>query len=308
MLGASALSKLTQNTALDFALPIDPQSIELPLLDSWFTSTDAQERTAAEQVAQRISQRLVWLLTSLRESDTPWSTVRQFWLGGGIVSGQLGWRMAKAARNRLSDSVVYVAPHPNNLPLIGALRYAASDTPHSLAIDLGGTAIKRGVGSFEEQRLRQINVLPTLTAPQLYYHQAVTIEQMQTLLDSIVDIVAESWVLAQNRHEVSLSSRIPISIASYIEGGRLTTPDTYGNLQGLAPDVFALLSERLSERLGLAIDVELIHDGTAAAAALAGPPESGVIMMGTALGGSVSPDPAGLHSVNLDALVMRGPH
>jgi hypothetical protein len=76
---------------------------------------------------------------------------------------------------------------------------------------------------------------------------------------------------------------VAIALASYIVDGTPTSDGAYGALRLVAADVAADLAARARRRVGAAIDVRLLHDGTAAAAYLAPAPRTAAILMGTSL-------------------------
>jgi hypothetical protein len=77
---------------------------------------------------------------------------------------------------------------------------------------------------------------------------------------------------------------IMISIAAYVQGGRLLGNGIYAQMHFLADDIRPVLARAVFDRTGQPVRIHLIHDGTAAAAVHAGERNSAVIIVGTALG------------------------
>ncbi len=75
-----------------------------------------------------------------------------------------------------------------------------------------------------------------------------------------------------------------LSVAAYVQGGRLLGSGLYANLNALSDDARPLLAEAVHAQTGRALRAHLIHDGTAACALYAGAPNAAVIVVGTALG------------------------
>jgi hypothetical protein len=94
---------------------------------------------------------------------------------------------------------------------------------------------------------------------------------------------------------------IMISIAAYVQGGRLLGNGIYAQMHFLADDIRPILARAIFDRTGQPVQIHLIHDGTAAAAVHAGERNSAVIIVGTALGVGFPPaETAGLHPLRLD--------
>jgi hypothetical protein len=90
---------------------------------------------------------------------------------------------------------------------------------------------------------------------------------------------------------------MPISIAGYVdERGqpRQAQGGLYAQLARLSSDVPAALSRVVSDRLGKAVQVKLLHDGTAAALFFAPMAHAAVVMLGTALGSGYPVERPGL--------------
>jgi hypothetical protein len=262
---------------------------------------------SADDAAQRYGERLGWLLVTLRLGDPVsraarpdwdksywrhWAGVTTVYLGGGIVSGQIGQQIAEQAARTLagagmSECRVLVAPWPEQLPLTGAAR-SVPDAPAAAAVfDFGQSFVKQAVARYRDGTVMDLVLLPRqrATLPEFPPGTEPTVEQTRVLADSIVEVMAETWRPVRSV-EPDVSSTIVASIACYLHDGQpmVRRGDAYAYLLDLTDNVADWLSERVSEATGQPLTIRLLHDGTAAATALAGEPHAAVIMLGTALG------------------------
>jgi hypothetical protein len=107
----------------------------------------------------------------------------------------------------------------------------------------------------------------------------------------MVETMTRTWRAARDvRPEVSAT--IVASIASYVRDGQPLPRQggSYPQLLRLADNVERWLSDRLSEALDRPMKVRLLHDGTAAARALAGAENAAVMTLGTGLGHGFPPE------------------
>lgn len=237
-------------------------------------------------IAQQMGTGLAWLLFTLKQGEqenraarpewddsywSHWASIEHVILGGGMVAGALGRRMIETARFALDDLLsVEIAQHAPSLPLLGAALKTNSTSNAALVFDFGGTAIKRGLILVHEKKLLRF---PSIAVPQ-------SLEPAQ-LLDVMVDAIVDTWRMAQ-RNDFAL--HITASIANYVQGCQLAADTSYGRLRTLADDSCALIAREVSRKLGQAITITLMHDGTSAAYVYAGSPKTAVITLGTALG------------------------
>jgi hypothetical protein len=279
-----------------------------------------------DEGARRYGERLGWLLVTLRLGDPAsraarpdwddsywhhWAGVTTVYLGGGIVGGAIGRRIAEQAAHVLAgagmaDCRVEVAPWPEHLPLIGAARSGADTSPPgtplagtsaagtsaartSLAavFDFGQSYIKRAIAEYADGTLAVLRLAPRLPAalPKLAADADLTPDQTLRLGEQMVATMAETW-RAAHLVDPSVSSTIVASLASYLRDGQPLARQggAYSSLLGLSDNLANWLGERLTFALGRHVRVRLLHDGTAAAAAVAGEQDTAVIMLGTALG------------------------
>lgn len=265
-----------------------------------------QHGDSPADVSRRFGERLGWLVVTLRRGapasrvarpdwdDTywrHWAGIATMFLGGGIVGGELGPRLVEDVARTLEaaglvDCAIHLAPWPAHLPLIGAARTAPTSRP-SVALDFGQSFVKRAVARYEHGSLVALRILPPHQArwADISPGTEQTTEQIAWLGDFMVATIVETW-RAASAVERDVSSTVFASLASYLRDGQPLARQggAYAGLLALSDNLAAWLAERVSHALGRPITVSLLHDGTAAAHALAGEPRAAVITLGTALG------------------------
>jgi hypothetical protein len=176
-------------------------------------------------------------------------------------------------------------------------------------LDFGHTAIKRAVAICSGARgldgLRLLEPVPTSTLASKPSASAATSE-IEEIGRRVAMEITTTWKEAQAlTGEEGLSTEIVCSVACYLQNGQPypESTGTYAALRELSPDLGGWLSEQVSSQLGRAVDVRLIHDGTAAARAYPGATGLAVIMFGTALGVGFSSAPNELRELSPDFAV-----
>ena len=267
-----------------------------------------------DEAARRFGERLGWLLVTLRLGDPAsraarpdwdesywqhWASITTVHLGGGVVSGEIGTRIAEQAAHTLAeagmgDCAVQVAPWPEHLPLIGAARMVTdasipetSDMSSAVVFDFGHSFVKRALARYQDGSLAELRLLPRLPArlPEVASGADPTPEQTLRLGEQMVATMAETWRAARLFDE-AVSPTIVASLASYLRDGQPLARQGggYAYLSMLSKNLADWLAARLTDTLGRQITVRLLHDGTAAAMAMAGERNGAVIMLGTSLG------------------------
>jgi len=271
-------------------------------LNACLESSDAAVRQTAEGITREFGRRLGCLVASLLLSHggltdplTAWEAayldhwrgqVRHIILGGGHASGRLGELIALAAQEALAECGVAgftfrAARFPAWLPLIGDGR---SLPPHlhgaAVLVDCGGTLAKRGIAFYDAQeRMVELRRLPEVDIARVAASGAPT-ELAQAMLAAIVETIHAVPV------GMPLAPCVTISVAAYVKGGQplKINRDAYTSLYLVAPDMRDWFARNIQEACGQAVQVEFVHDGDAAACALAGEGQAAVIMLGSALG------------------------
>jgi hypothetical protein len=131
------------------------------------------------------------------------------------------------------------------------------------------------------------------------------LQQADQLLGHMVSVITNTWRSAG----LSPASPILASVAAYVQDGHpLPAPHHggYVQLRCITDNLQTELAQRVGAELGEAVDVSLVHDGTAAATTYAGASNAAVITVGTALGVGFPPPADGLMGLNAN-LAIRAP-
>ncbi len=212
------------------------------------------------------------------------------------MSGELGERIVRHARSFLHETGysaaldLAISPHHRGMTMLGAARYLPSETGDALVFDFGHTRAKRGCVRIENGvivGLLELSPLP-VDLPWLDTFPPHNPESGHEVLDFISTVVAdtrtESFALGFDP-----GPDLMLVVAAYVEGGQLLGNGLYANLNQLDADARPLLERAIRSRTRQNVQVQLIHDGTAAAATHAGEPNTAVILVGTALGVGFAP-------------------
>ncbi len=275
-------------------------------------------RVTAEKIARTFGRSLGYVLLVLKRGDPinrdarpewnqthwrHWAGIKRVWLGGGLVSGQLGPHIARHAgqvmqAGKVADYEIKVSAYGSALPLLGAARHLPSEFETAVALDFGGTAIKRARVTLERGRITALHRLADGSA------RWKTGETAQESAHDVAGQVLQGMkaVIVKTWHEALFSGPpparvIPVSIAAYVKDGNPLT-GIFGQTGLIADSLEAELTRQLSAKIGTALRVLLLHDGTAAAAAYAGQRNTAVVMMGTALGVGFPGDGADLRPLS----------
>ena len=291
LLSAAALAELVRREAGPLGLPaVAASPRDLP---TCLESPDPGVREAAEGIAEEYGSRLGMLLGTLRSGDGASRAARPEWddsywdrwartttvvLGGGLVCGSFGRRVADKARG--AGCRVTVAAHPDSLPLIGAARGVGAGSRAAAVLDLGHSWVKRAVAHYDDGVLVSLQRLPPVPAPA----NPAAPGSVDEVGRQLAMLVAATWAEASGRGPVS--ARIVGSVAAYLLAGQPVPAQlgTYAELATLSGNLARWLSAAAGARLRTPVSVELVHDGTAAAHAVPPDDRTAVVMLGTALG------------------------
>ena len=281
--------------------------LELPrFVDGCLTSPHESVRAAAQAIGQRLGRNLGYILLTLYRGDAVnraarpdwtaedwehWAKIERVRLGGGLMRGALGELIVRFARDCLAEHGYAGQPQVERslygemMAVLGAGRYLPASTRAALCLDFGQTTIKRACLEFEDgvmvrvcrfkSLVRDVDELPT------------TATLGPAAGRKVLDMMRRAT--AQTLHEAVASRITPdadlmLSVAAYVQGGRLLGNGLYASLNALADDARPLLADAIHAKTGRAMRVHLIHDGTAASTLYAGAPNAAVIVVGTALG------------------------
>lgn len=291
---------------------------------------DPRRRKAAQEIVRRVGRNLGYILLTLKRGDhvnrlarpdwgpdewRQWARISTVWLGGGILNGQLGSLLLQDARALLRatgySTVIRLerVPMPATVGLLGAARYLSALDGHLLCLDFGQTSVKRAVVACVDGRITALYQFPSSPVPWSWRNSpraGANLDPRDVLVFTI-EMICATYQLARQAG-FQPSAEVVASIAAYVRGGRLEGNGMYAKMTDIAPDVGALIAERAACGGWRPRLVRLVHDGTAAAAFLAGQPTSAVIIVGTALGvGFPPPSSKGLRSLGPDLRVQTLP-
>jgi hypothetical protein len=305
------------------ALQINPDLSDHALRLEFDTSLDSDIpsiRVTANDIAQVIGHNLGYVLLTIKRGDRVnrdarpewgfahwdhWAGIKRVWLGGGLMSGNLGPRVAHYANQvvregGVEDFVVWVSPYGADLPLIGAARYVPAGKDSAVVLDFGSTMIKRAWVAFENDQITELHSLPRRLVEWTSFrsYDAATPEQAVGLIHGMALIIAQTWPDVRMTRS-SPAATIPVSIAAYVKGGNPMTAQAgiYMQANLVTDNLEDELGRRVSAELGRPITIKLLHDGTAAAATFAGERHTAVITVGTALGIGFPGEAAGLRAI-----------
>lgn len=342
LLSAPALIRYAQAAGEALALPEalragDPASPEvrrsLPrLVDERLRHPNPVVRDAALAIARRLGRNLGYILLTLQRGDAvnraarpdwpsaawdDWARIRHVWLGGGIMSGELGTAIIGQANALLAEvatmdgsprMTVERTPRPHDMAILGAARYLPGRpeaTWRALCLDLGQTSAKRGVAAVEGDAVTRFAWLPPVPVRWQWRNDPDAKEAIdgREVLRFVAEAVA-GGLWAVDPSGPPLAQEVSISIAAYTHGGTLLGNGIYARMHQLGDDARLLIADRVAELSDVRPRLTILHDGTAAATLHAGEPNRAVIVVGTALGvGFPPPDEAGLLKVGKDLTV-----
>jgi hypothetical protein len=308
-----AITWYARARAADLALPeayfhdgADTRARLPRFIDESLYSENHRVRGAAEEVAGRIGRNLGHVLLALHRGDQVnrearadwtsadwerWSCVHRVVLAGGLTSGLLGETIRHSARNWLTEVGygdvlrIEVSPYRGNTSLVGASRYLPPDAGLALCCDFGQTSVKRAIVSVHADAITEVTSLPAVpVAGAWHLHPDDDLVRAGRHYKAfVVEAICDGHALALDQGK-SLGPEIVMCVAAYVDGGQLLGNGAYATMRQLAIDARPMLGEAITARTGRICRVHLIHDGTAAAAAYAGQPDTAMIALGTALG------------------------
>jgi hypothetical protein len=321
LLSAMAVARYAQAHANALDLPpayreADPQMPEprraLPRLVE-----ASMARDAAQAIARRLGRNLGHILVALHRGDAVnraaradwtdaawarWATIRTVWIGGGLMSGELGAQVVRHARRFLAEAgyaaqiAVGRTPRPQKMALLGAARYLPAAPRRGLCLDFGSTSVKRARFDLAGGAIVGAGAYPQRPVPWAWRNDPSAGDDLAggEVLDFVADTLAET--LEEDAGKVAVST-VPVSFAAYVRGGKLLGNGIYARMMQVTSgdDVRPRLAEAIHARTGRRVHIRPIHDGTAAAALHAGESGAAVLVIGTAIGvGFPPPRAAGL--------------
>lgn len=313
LLSSRAIARYARERARQLGLPSTygrdsaQTRVELPrFVAGCLGAGRARARQAARAIGRRLGRNLGHILLTLHRGDDVnrearpdwtaadwdrWAGIKQVWLGGGMVSGQLGQLILDHARAFLVESgqgdcvQIGLSPQKGEIALLGAARYLPLHARHNVCLDLGQTLVKRACVTVTEGTITRVLYYPPLAADwdELGEPGFPDPARGQEVLDFAVDAIAQTMEESE-RDGLDPGEDMMLSVAAYVRDGRPLGNGLYAQMGSLAADTEGLLADAVAGRTGKRVRAHLIHDGTAAAALHAGEPDTAVLIVGTALG------------------------
>ncbi len=289
LLSAAALREL----AAARGLPLARGSVADDLSCAYRSEVPGR-RQAAVTVMAETGDRLAWVLATLHAPGTAadqgwsawrqnylrhWATVDEVGIAGGLMAGAVGAAVVDATNSVLHRLGVPVSarlvPRPELAGLLGAGRCAGVANGTVVAVDLGHSTAKSGLVQMWQGEVSELRISRRADVG-LDPGTPVPVEQLETLLDDAVRAAAAD---AEERTE--RVDAIAFSVACYI-----SAPTPEGSAYVGMPDLRgAKWSAKFQALFGRCVNVEILHDGTAAASSWAPSPGSvsATVTLGTYL-------------------------
>jgi len=291
-----------------------------PYVSACVSHADSTVRQMAQQIGQRLGRNLGHILVALKQAHSvnqavrtdwrqadweSWRTIKQVWLTGGLLQGDLGTIIIKQAQQYINHTdyannlSLNLTPYRSYPTLLGAARYLPIKTGQTFCFDFGHTQVKRAKVNIVEGALVKFAPYPPITVPWDIHTQAIplTPELGEQVLHFVSQTITET-IVNYHTENTPLNHNLMLCIAAYVKGGHLLGNGLYATLSHLTDDVRLLLAKTLGKQLNQSFNIDLIHDGTAISALHAGESSSVVLALGTALGVGFPPSSSeGLRSM-----------
>ena len=292
-------------------LGLDLQSIEEVKLPQYFAScleSDNESiRNLAVNIVKLFGRRLGVILLTLKKGEKEnrlkridwqdehwqyWSKIENVILVGGLANNKFG-KILKYAINEVfklekEGYNIILVENPAEAAIRGLSKYITTieDNKYNLALDFGQSFIKRSIISVDKSGINEVHTLEKIKSKYVTWEFNTKLEEEveakkedQYIVDCITNTIQ---FCMENNYE--LGKEIVISIANYVENGKLKNRGGYGKLRLIADNYEEHLKEVLYKKLGTEYKITMVHDGTAMAAAFSEYPKSVCISLGTAFG------------------------
>lgn len=309
-----------ESTYLDLDVGNIPD-VELPVyLNKALASENLKVRLTAENIARRLGRNLAFILLTLKRGDEVnknarsdwedkhwdyWKQVENIIFVGGLCNSNLGQRL-KYYIDKLFDEAetpkykIKFAENPSLIPMLGAARHSPENCSKLLVFDFGQTLIKRGLASFEDNKLKDILQLASLESKhveeRIFKNKSEEKKEAKRLKNYIIKTISESYKEVESKY-CKPCSTISVSIANDLIDGQFFGGG-YGKLGLLSNSLQQEITEAVSSQIDRKIEISFIHDGTAAADAYAETDNSVLLSFGTAIGVGFPIQKDGLRAVS----------
>jgi hypothetical protein len=271
--------------------------------DNCFAADAPRVRDAAQEVARELARNMAFIVLAAKrriaaENLDEWE--RGYWahwqmistvvFGGGIMAGNLGSTFSKTVSEQWNNfdfhAVKFLTdPRPGRITVDGLLTSLPSREGKFLTLDFGGTFVKRALSICEPGVPPIVHELEKIPVPRDVASPTDDEAGGKIVFDFMSQTIASTW----RQHPASVPW-IPVSLAAYvIDGHPCSQGGGYTAMRHVTHNVQSALSQDVAKRVAKDLNIQLMHDGTAAALKYAGSPNLAVIMMGTALGVGFAP-------------------
>lgn len=291
-----------------FELGIDLKKAEEKKLPQYLNicleSSDEKIQNTAKDIAELFGERLGVILLTLKKGEREnrinrsdwnddnweyWKQIKNVILVGGLSSGRIGVILKQCI-----EKVFYEAGEDSYNIILNqdsadiGIKGCASliSNPQNncqyIVLDCGQTFVKRSFVKIQNEGDIDIEVLEKVPSDNVEWESDSKDEALK-LHKHIAEIICETVRTAQKRN-IEIGNEMVISIANYVKEGIIADRGGYGKLRLLGDNYEKYLSDDLYKKLNIRFKIELIHDGSAIAAAFSKYEDSVCISLGTAFG------------------------
>lgn len=225
-----------------------------------------------------------------REHWEFWKSRKTIIIGGGLSMGYMGTllkRYVEPVLYKLGKNLLLPAVR-NSLPMIGAvLAVPGVEEGNILGFDFGHTSVKSALFQVREGLLVSSENRPSVIVKR-DFHMAgndfsVNPEELRNFFYRVIQEILIS------EKQFRRVDGVGISIANYVQDGRVVDRGMYGNLAYIdkpgGADIFTPVSAILKKHNIPPDSLSILHDGTAAANCFFYEKDPAVILFGSAIGG-----------------------
>ena len=315
--GKSALELFSTNLFIEEikrkskSLGLNVQDIEdkkLPQhLEKCLNSNNELVRKVAVDIIRIFGKRLGIILLTLKKGDKEnrlkrsdwtdehwnyWAEIENVILVGGLANKKFGKIMLECIDEVFKGEEkrynIILDENPSQAAIRGLAKYITirNNSKYNLALDFGQSFIKRSVIKLEDDEICESHIVEKVKSEYVdweYDNELKEKEDAKLEDEYIINVIVDTINYCKNNN-YDLNNEIVISVANYIENGKLKNRGGYGKLRLITDNYEEHLSNVLYDKLGESYKITLVHDGTAMAAAFSKYHKSVCISLGTAFG------------------------
>lgn len=277
-------------------------------LEERLLGEDREARKAADEILRMFGERLAVILLCLKMGEAQnriarsdwkpqhwefWRQLKNVILVGGLANSYLGESLKYHVERVFLDAGqegyrLILGQDSAYAGLRGCTQYLRERRKEevNLVFDFGQTFTKRSFAQFQDDGMGNIRVLDNMLSRHVEWDVDDPIREQREaefLNDSFCRILFTT-IAEVKELGYAIGREIIISIANYVQGGRLANRGGYGKLRLIASDYAGYLTGVLQNKYAEEFTICLIHDGTAMAAGYREYPDSVCLSLGTAFG------------------------